>query len=235
MIKLHNLGGTIINSYVLETPDCIIAIDTGYPGGFKKFKERFEKRWPLSALKYIFLTHHHDDHAGFLGELLEKTEADVILHPAAVKHLAAGKSNEPPGAGYSSWTGFLFGKIKRDFSFPPVRIEERALLVHNENEQLFESMGWPVRIVFLPGHTPDSIGLLLTETGEFLCGDAAMNGSISTARHTIWIEDAAAFGRSWDKMLSFNPTKICPSHGAPFSPQDLVKYRHYMDGRKLIV
>jgi glyoxylase-like metal-dependent hydrolase (beta-lactamase superfamily II) len=233
-IKIYNIGGYVVKNYLLETPKGIIAIDTGYPGGADKFKIGFEKRWPLSQLKYIFLTHHHDDHAGFLDDLLKMTDAKVILHPLAVESLSTGKSNEPPGAGYSSIPASLFSKVKKDFSYPPVQVGDRAILVHSADEQVFENMGLPIRILFLPGHTADSIGLFLPETGQLFCGDAAMNAIISVARHTIWIEDAAEFGRSWDKMLALNPTKIYPSHGRPFSPQDLVKYRHFLDGRKLI-
>ncbi len=233
-MRIYNIGGYVIKNYLLETPKGIIAIDTGYPGGAQKFRCCFEKRWPLSELKYIFLTHHHDDHAGFLGDLLKMTNAMVILHPLAIQALERGKSNEPPGAGYSSVPASLFGKIKKDFSFPPVEPGNRAILVHNENEQVFEDMGLPVHILFLPGHTADSIGLFLPETGLLFCGDAAMNAVISIARHTIWIEDAEEYGRSWDKMIALNPERIYPSHGIPFSPKDLIKYRHYMDGRKLI-
>lgn len=233
-IKVHNIGGYAIKNYLLATPVGVIAIDTGYPGGAKRFTRRFTKRWPLSELKYIFLTHHHDDHAGFLGELLARSEAKVILHPLAIEALAAGRSNEPPGAGYSSFPASLFSRFKKDFSFPPVRPGERAILVRNEDDQVFEQMGLPIRILFLPGHTTDSIGLFLPETRQLFCGDAAMNAVISVARHTIWLEDAAEFGRSWDKMLAVNPAQIYPSHGTPFPPQDLIKYRHFMDGRRLI-
>jgi glyoxylase-like metal-dependent hydrolase (beta-lactamase superfamily II) len=75
----------------------------------------------------------------------------------------------------------------------------------------------------------------LPDTGELLCGDAAMNAIISVARHTIWIEDKDEFGRSWDKMLELAPTKIYPSHGNPFPPSYLVKHRHYLDGKCLRV
>ena len=74
-IAIHNIGGYIMKNYLLETPIGVVAIDTGYPGGFRKFKEQFEKKWPLSALKYIFLTHHHDDHSGFLNELIIEIES----------------------------------------------------------------------------------------------------------------------------------------------------------------
>ena len=234
-IAVHNIGGYVVKNYLLETPAGIIAIDTGYPGGFPTFKERFERKWPLSALKYIFLTHHHDDHAGFLNELLDSTDAVVILHRKVLDYLATGRSNEPLGAGYSSIPASMFSKVKKDFSYPPVCIaEDRAVTVSSESEQVFEKIGLPIKVLFLPGHTEDSIGLFLTETCQMFCGDAAMNAVISVARHTIWIEDADAFGQSWDKMLSCEPKMICPSHGNPFKPKDLVKYRRYLDGRKLI-
>ena len=233
-LRIHNIGGYVVKNYLLETPIGWIAIDTGYPGGEGVFLMRFQELTPLDNLKYIFLTHAHDDHAGFLAALLSKTTAKVILNPMGIPALEDGRSNEPPGAGYSSWPASLFSKFKKDFSFPPVKLGDRAVFVSSEADQVFKAMGLPVRILFLPGHTSDSIGLFLEETGELLCGDAAMNAFISVARHTIWIEDAQEFGRSWDKMLALNPTKIYPSHGTPFPPNDLVRYRHFMDGRELI-
>jgi glyoxylase-like metal-dependent hydrolase (beta-lactamase superfamily II) len=234
-IIVYNIGGYIVKNYLLETQAGIIAIDTGYPGGFPKFKERFERKWPLSALKYIFITHHHDDHAGFLNEVLDSTDAIVILHIKARDYLATGRSNEPQGAGYSSFPASLFSKVKKDFSYPPVLIaDNRVVTVSSENEQVFDKMGLPIKILFLPGHTEDSIGLFLPESGQLFCGDAAMNAVISIARHTIWIEDASTFGLSWDKMLSYEPKVIYPSHGNSFKPKDLVKYRHYLDGKELI-
>jgi len=152
----------------------------------------------------------------------------------AVQPLAAGKGNDPPGAGYSSIPAWLFSKVKKDFSFPPVDVGNRAIYVRDENEQVFNDMGLPLQILFLPGHTSDSIGLFMPDNGKLFCGDAAMNAIISVARHTIWIEDADEFGRSWDKMLALKPAKIYPSHGTPFSPEDLIKYRHFLDNRKLI-
>ncbi|MCL1963715.1 MAG: hypothetical protein FWF69_01460 [Firmicutes bacterium] len=125
--------------------------------------------------------------------------------------------------------------MKKDFSFPPVKIPaDRATVVSSQADQIFEALGLPVKILFLPGHTEDSIGLFLSDSGILLCGDAAMNAVISVARHTIWIEDAEKFGRSWDTMLSYNPSVIYPGHGNPFKTKDLVRYRHYLDGKKLI-
>jgi len=35
-------------------------------------------------------------------------------------------------------------------------------------------------------------------------------------------------------MIVLKPTRIYPTHGMPFSPKDLLKYRHFMDGRQVI-
>ncbi len=233
-IKIYNIGGYVVKNYLLETPQGIIAIDTGYPGGCDKFVQHFEKIAPLDKLKYIFLTHHHDDHAGFLADLLKCCDVKVVCHPLAVDLLKQGKSFDPPDGGYSSIPASWFGKLKTEFNFPAVDLEDRSITVNSEEKQLFEQMGLPIKILFLPGHTADSIGLFLSETGQLFCGDAAMNAIISVAKHTIWIDDAEEFGKSWDKMLAFNPNRIYPSHGTPFSPKALIKHRHYLDGKTLI-
>ena len=233
-IRIHDIGGYIVKNYLLKTPIGWIAIDTGYPGGEDRFLKRFSRLAAVGELKYIFLTHAHDDHAGFLAALLEKTAAKVVLHPLAVPALEAGRSMDPPGAGYSSRLAASFSLFKKEFAFPPVLPGNRAIFVSEERDQVFKGLGLPIRILFLSGHTRDSIGLLLEETGALFCGDAAMNAVISLARHTIWLEDVQEFGASWDRMLAAKPSKIYPSHGSPFPPADLARYRHFMDGRTLI-
>ncbi len=231
---MRNIGSYILNNYLLETPAGVIAIDAGYPGGMTTFRRRFERLWPLKSLQYIFLTHHYDDHAGFLSELMGACDARVVLSPLALPYLKAGRNAEPPGAGYSSRPASWFSLVKRDFSYPVVDPGERAILIRDEGDQVFERMGLPIKSLVLPGHTADSLGLFLPETGQLFCGDAAMNAVISVARHTIWIEDPARFGASWDRMCQLSPKRVYPAHGAPFAPSDFVKYRHYLDGKTLI-
>jgi len=233
-IRIHEIGSYAVRSYLLETPLGWIAVDTGYPGGEETFYKRFAALAPLDRLKYIFLTHAHDDHAGFLSALLQKTDATLVLNAASVPLLASGENSEPPGAGYATRLATLFALVKKEHSFPPVAMPENAVVLQSEADQPFLTLGLPLRVLFLPGHTSDSIGLYLEETGDLLCGDAAMNAVISPGRHTIWLEDPAEFGRSWDKMLALHPKRIYPSHGNPFPPDDLVRYRHFYDGRKPI-
>ncbi|QNU66488.1 MBL fold metallo-hydrolase [Ruminiclostridium herbifermentans] len=235
MTKIYEIGNFILRNYILETSCGFIAIDTGYPEGQLAFIKKFQKIAPLSELKYIFLTHAHDDHAGFLRSLLNECDAKVILNPVGIPVLEAGENKILPGAGYSNrLAASTFGKAKKEFNFPSVQLGDKAILINSEEEQFFESLGLPLKIVFLPGHTADSIGLYDKSNNILFCGDAAMNAVISLGYHTIWIDDVTQFGQSWDKMIALNPKKIYPSHGNPFSPSKLQKYRHFMDKRKLI-
>ncbi|RJR38715.1 MAG: MBL fold metallo-hydrolase [Desulfobacteraceae bacterium] len=44
----------------------------------------------LRDINYVVLTHAHDDHAGFLNEVLEGTNAELVLHEKAVERLKIG-------------------------------------------------------------------------------------------------------------------------------------------------
>ena len=47
----------------------------------------------------------------------------------------------------------------------------------------------------------------------------------SLKRITIWIEDKNAFQNSWDILINEKANLIYPSHGKPFSDNDLKKYK----------
>lgn len=235
MIKILNFGGRVVNNYVLVTKKGLIVIDTGYERGFKRFSKKLsEFGFSFSDIAHIFITHIHDDHVGFLKDLFDATKAPVILHREAVERLKEGKHRFIGGC--STKLALLFcramalvGKGKHEF--PPVDLSNRANIANN-NPKYFYSMGLPAEIIMLPGHTADSIGLLL-EGDKLFCGDAAMNNFPSIARQIIWIENLKNYQQSWDVMINSGAKIIFPGHGNPFPVEDLIRYRHFMDGKRL--
>jgi len=216
------------NNWILETAAGIIAVDTGFPGQGNRFLDRFGKHWPIDDLKCIFLTHAHNDHAGFVGELLANTAATVVLCENSKQILAEGRPNKKYE--YKNWIGRIleYSKSNPAGSYPPVTDTTRMRIVC-DNACCFEDMGISAQVVFLPGHSTDSIGLHILDIGVIFCGDAAMNHPFLNAnRHTTLIENLAAFHNSWDKMLNLNPVLLYPGHGKPFKPADLVKYRDFL-------
>ncbi|HKK96030.1 MAG TPA: MBL fold metallo-hydrolase [Anaerovoracaceae bacterium] len=223
-MNIINLGNRITNSYLLKLSKGYLLIDTGYFEHFYGFLKRLEKHGiGIKEIQYILLTHAHDDHAGFLDELLNRTEAKVILHKDAVYRLSRGVNSFYGGSsGKLSLVACKFMEVmgKGKHEFPPVDCKERYILADEESLDLEGILGG--KIIFLPGHTSDSIGLML-ENGTLFCGDAAMNGIPSVSRITIWIESVEEYIKSWGKMIALKPITIYPGHGKPFPVVDLKK------------
>ena len=231
---IYNLGNRIVNNYLISTNDGYILIDTGYENGFKRFKKKIASLGiDPKKIKYIFLTHAHDDHAGFLNDVLDVTNARVILHPEAVEVLKRGQN--PFDGGYAGRLAYAFCLILKIFGkgehrFPVIREEYLNRLVTTDSEE-FRSLKHEFRVIETPGHTTDHIALLMDDI--MFCGDASMNGFPSIRRVIIWIENKEQYKRSWEKIIDLDPQIIFPAHGKPFKTSDLKKYLPYLDKIKL--
>ena len=221
-----NLGSRVVNAYLLSFDGGYILIDTGYKSGFAHFQKQLKKRHiPMREIRYVFLTHAHDDHAGFLNDVLAQTDAKVILHPKAIEGLRRGQNSFAGGC--SSRLTYLFCGIilalfgHGDHRYPPIRDDYLNRLVPIGSET-FRELDFPYRILETPGHTADHVALL---AGDILfCGDAAMNGFPTKKRISIWIEDPTQYRRSWQTILDAAPAVLYPGHGKPFPVSDLKKY-----------
>lgn len=225
-MECYRMGSRVVNAYLYRAACGWVLVDTGYAGGFARLQRQLRRRGIRPReISLVFLTHAHDDHAGFLAELMRAVpEVRVVLHPAAVERLRRGQNVWEGGCTSRLALGFChlmaaFGK--GEHRFPPCDRgqQDRLIPVTDENraelEQLLEG-----RIYETPGHTADSISLLHRE-GQLFCGDAAMNGFPSLHHITIWVEDPAAFASSWELILRMKPERILPGHGSPFRWREL--------------
>ena len=233
-MEIFNLGSRIVNNYLISTEIGYILIDTGYEGSFSRFSNKLNKlKINPKEIRYVFLTHAHDDHAGFLNEVLAVTDAKVILHPKAIDRLKCGQNSFEGGS--SSRLALLFCKIlalcgKGEHKFPAIREEFLPRLITTDSEE-FHTLQLPFKVLETPGHTADHISLLIED--KLFCGDAAMNNFPSIKRVTIWIENLQQFKQSWQTILAAAPKTIYPAHGNPFPTSDLKKYLPALDKIKL--
>ena len=231
---IFNLGTRVVNNYLISSEAGLILIDTGYAGGFPHFMKMLKKHdIRTEEIKYVFLTHAHDDHAGFLNEVLEATDAEVILHPKAIEGLKRGQNSFEGGC--SSLTAWLFCQILAlfghgDHKYPPIKEEYLERLIPIGSER-FKALGFPYEVLDTPGHTSDHISMLVGD--KLFCGDAAMNGFPSRRRKIIWIEDLKQYRKSWEAIIEKNPDMVYPAHGKPFKTADLGKYLKDLDRVRL--
>ena len=233
-MTIYNIGNRVVNNYLFAIDEGYILIDTGYENGFARFQRNLKKlNIQPSEIKFIFLTHAHDDHAGFLNKVLAITNAKVILHPKAIERLKSGQNSFEGGC--SSMLAYIFCKLfalfgKSGHKFPPIKDEYLNRLITTDSQE-FRNLNLPIQAIETLGHTADHISLL--KDGILFCGDAAMNGFPSIKRNIIWIENLHDYRKSWEKMIAFNPTKIYPSHGKPFDVNDLKRFLKSIDEIKL--
>ena len=65
-MKIYNVGSRIMNTYLYQMKNGYVMIDTGYKNSYSKCTSLMKRKgisWDM--IQYIFLTHAHDDHAGF--------------------------------------------------------------------------------------------------------------------------------------------------------------------------
>lgn len=79
------------------------------------------------------------------------------------------------------------------------------------------------KIIHTPGHTHDSISVILSD-GSAIVGDAAMNFMefCETRHRSIYIQDLEQTFQSWEKLREHGAQAIHPSHGDPFAAEELV-------------
>lgn len=221
-MHIYNAGNRIMNTWLYPVENGWVMIDTGYENSYASVLKKIRKLLVRpEEVRYIFLTHAHDDHAGFLEEWMTKhPQTQVIAHEKAIDGLRKGQNGFDGGCG--TLGAFLFCQLMAllgngEHRYPKLSEEHlaRIITLNEENILQLESV-FRGKIIFTPGHTTDSISLLVD--GNLFCGDAAMNGIPSSHRITIWVEDKVAFEKSWDDMLASGAKKIYPAHGNPLLP-----------------
>ena len=231
-MEIRNAGNRIMNTWLYPTQNGWVMIDTGYENCYSSVIKKLRTMGiQPEDVGYLFLTHAHDDHAGFLEEwMTNHPRTQVIAHEKAIDGLRQGQNSFEGGC--STLLADLFCQVMTllgngEHRYPQLSEEHLARIVtlNPQNQEQAES-AMNGKILFTPGHTADSISLLVD--GNLFCGDAAMNGLPSTHKITIWVEDKIAFEKSWDEISASGAKKIYPAHGSPFLPELLAKNHHHI-------
>ena len=230
---MNNPSGYTVHSVKMGWTQCFLfkctggylLIDTGYSEYYRRFERKLANIGiAISDIKYLLLTHHHDDHAGFAAELVRSTRCQVIAHRNALFPLKRGKSEgtAKPVNRRIQIVFTLYTLFHKEFKFPPLTLGERDILIEGDNDSILKEIGIDGVILHTPGHSKDSISVLLSDGSAFV-GDAAMNFLRWTGvgHRPVYIEDVNTVYESWRKLRERGARIIYPSHGRPFSATEL--------------
>jgi glyoxylase-like metal-dependent hydrolase (beta-lactamase superfamily II) len=188
-MNIVNVGYDSTNYYVIEQSGKRLLIDVGFPGTLPKLLAELKRKGlALADLSYLCVTHYHPDHAGLVQELKNKGLRHIVLKEQ-LDSVSLQKNYIKPDSGYVD--------IRLADSLQLSTADSRAWLLKN--------LGLAGEIVSTPGHSPDSVSLIL-DAGQAFTGDltpAAMltDGETELAQH------------SWDLLHRLNARAIYPGHG----------------------
>jgi glyoxylase-like metal-dependent hydrolase (beta-lactamase superfamily II) len=149
---------------------------------------------PLREIRYGLATHYHIDHAG-LAQELKQAGVPLLLLDVQVSAIPLMKRFTKP----------------RD-RYVDIALHDNVTISCAESRALLEGIGIPGEIVHTPGHSEDSVSLLLDD-GSAFTGDLSPLGA-AVAR------DAAVVSASWRLLRERGARRVYPAHG-PVRPVDI--------------
>ncbi len=200
------------NTFLLAGGGELTLVDSGMGGNAQTVTAQIQEAgFSLSALRTVVLTHAHTDHIGSAAEIARRSGAKILAHRLEVPYIE-GRARLPAGSALQR----IFLRFADAAMRPriPLRVD-RPL----EDGDRIEAPG--MRIVFLPGHTPGSIGLYQPERKLLICGDALFNLNPLTGRAGLQAPPAmlssdAAQALETARRLANLPLEIlCCGHGQP--------------------
>lgn len=213
------------SAYLLRARGGYLQVDTGYEQDYGTYRKVLEARGIApDEVRWLLLTHHHDDHAGYLNALTaDNPKVRIVAHARAETLLAQGENDKSRGGGLLNRRIYILFRLKRwmepgwDLTFPPFRLRDGDLRVKEPKSPMLEGIGIGGPILYTPGHTSDSISLLRND-GALFCVDLASNVLAWAGAHhaTLFNESMAAVYESWRRVLALGARRIYPAHGAPF-------------------
>ncbi len=225
----------VTNSYLLQTGQRYVLVDTGYEENWDRLCKRLkELNVSLSDISHLVLTHHHDDHCGLLNRLVQTNNGiRIVMSSRAREFLAKGANDRTHGAGYvNRRVNLILSLLRRlnksfderwaNHPFPPYLSSARDILIQGDTDLAALGIALNGKIIETPGHTTDSISVLLDD-GSCFVGDAATHLPQVVGTHycVLQIEDIDEYYKSWRKLIALGARRIFPAHGKPFAASRL--------------
>jgi glyoxylase-like metal-dependent hydrolase (beta-lactamase superfamily II) len=186
-MNIVNVGYQSTNYYAIDIQGGKLLVDCGWPGTLPQFTKVLQrKNITLKEFKYLLVTHFHPDHAGLVQDL-KNQGIKLILPDCQIDFI----------------TPFAEHFKGKSFPYIEIRQNDNLSLKLEDSRKFLLRIGLSGEIIHTPGHSDDSVTLILDE-GFAFTGDlhpAFMNTDDLTTR------------ASWDKIHQHKIARIYPGHG----------------------
>jgi ribonuclease/clavin/mitogillin len=187
-MNIVNVGYDSTNCYVLADKTPRLLVDVGWPGTLPKLQHQCKRMSiNLSDIKHFLITHYHPDHAG-LAQELKRIGCKLILMENQLSAVPTLKTFMKPESHYVD-----------------IDLTDNIVLTLGDSRAFWARLGIAGEIIGTPGHSDDSVTLILDE-GVAFTGDLP---------HPLLITDEAkkTLHESWEKIRAFHVNTVYPGHG----------------------
>jgi endoribonuclease LACTB2 len=191
-INILNVGYNSTNYYLLTTTKSKLLVDVGWPETLPKMVHSLQRyQLQLKDIPYMLATHFHPDHAGLVQDAKQQGVKLVLMENQLAFLTELNQSKQPQN------------------HYIEITLNDNLNLRPSESRDFLARLGIAGEIIATPGHSDDSVTLILDE-GLAFTGDLHLP-EFATAEQ---MERTTA---SWAKIRRFHVHTIYPAHG-PIRP-----------------
>jgi len=197
-LTIVNVGYRSTNYWVISAGNSRLLVDLGWPGTMGTMRWNLKRMGiPLKEICYGLATHYHIDHAGLAQELKQEGMSLLVL-PVQVNAISLMKK----------WT-------KPEDNYLDITMHDNVIISFAESRKVLSQIGISGEILHTPGHSDDSVSLLL-DNGAAFTGDLTHPGFALE-------RDAAVVTASWRLLRKRGATRVYPAHGRMWSIETIKK------------
>ena len=187
-ITVVNVGYRSTNFWVVSAGTSRLLVDLGWPGMVGALLANLKRMGiPLPEIRYGLATHYHIDHAGAAQDL-KKLGLRLLVTEEQVAAIPRMKQ----------WT-----KARDNYS--DITTHDNTVISTAQSRALLAQLGIPGEIVHTPGHSDDSVTLVL-DNGMAFTGDL-------TNEFMVANEDPVVVANSWQSLRDRGARMIYGGHG----------------------
>jgi endoribonuclease LACTB2 len=188
-VSIVNVGYRSTNFWIVSSGTSRLMVDLGWPGTIGTMRANLERMGvPLNEIRHGLATHFHLDHAGLAQDL--KLLGMRLLVPDVQRELLP----------------HIADHVKPADGFTPITTHDNVYFPLDRSREILAGIGIDGDIVHTPGHSDDSVSLLLDD-GSVFTGDLT---------HPMFAteETMDAVTASWQALIHRGATTVYPGHGA---------------------